>query len=256
MHPHTPTYRFPSHDFLVVLIFCLAAFSSRVRSQTPVAESIALDSLSRYVGMKYGLDQSLINGYQYYQRYVMFKGDPYFQGNSFRNGSVSMRGEEYGDLHLKYDIYSQHLELEYTDFQNRYNQLIIDSIHIDSFRMGGYPFRKMAMPDEMPQFYQVVESGPVTGYIHWSKIATTVSGDLQYSHQFSDPVTTCFLGYGGEIHAFSNSKSFTALFPESLQPDLRKYIRKNRISFRTADPENIEQLLQYVAQLLETSPAP
>ena len=208
MHLHTPTYRFLSPVHLLVLIFSISTLSSKVKSQANLPKSVALDSLSHYVGMKYGLDQGLINGFQYFQRYVMYKGDPYFQENTFRNGSVSLHGEEYRDLHLKYDIYSQHLELEFTDFQKRYNQLIIDSIHIDSFRLGGYQFKKMAMPDGKHLFYQVLESGPVTGYIHWSKIATTVSGDMQHSHQFSDPVGTYFLRHIGQIHAFSNKKSF------------------------------------------------
>jgi len=41
----------------------------------------------------YGLDQVLVNGIQYSNRYMRSEGNPYFQEDSFKNGSISINGK-------------------------------------------------------------------------------------------------------------------------------------------------------------------
>lgn len=107
----------------------------------PVKTSVPdLDSLSEYIQMKYGLDQDLFNGLQYYARFPLYNGDPFFPEDSFHKGSVTIRGVMYENVRLKYNSYSQYLILEYTDFQGRYNHLRLNNIHIDSFQLGSYHF--------------------------------------------------------------------------------------------------------------------
>ncbi|MCK4751574.1 MAG: hypothetical protein KAT15_31170 [Bacteroidales bacterium] len=210
------------------------------------------DSLSSFIQMKYGLDQELFNGFQYYKRYIKYKGDPFFPEDSFYEGSVCIRGVEFDNVRLKYNSYSQYLILEYTDYQERYNQLKLNNAQIDSFQLGAYGFQKLSLFGEEPLFYQVLCSGAIICYIHWAKNIHATSDDLQYSYEYSRPLGTFHLSYKGEIQTFNKRKTFISILPVSMQAEIKKYFRQQRLSFREAGPGDIQKLIVYVSQLGET----
>jgi len=237
---------------LLFTSFLALILTGYVRAQTFKPTDSDLDSLSSYVQMKYGLDQELFNGFQYYNRFGLYKGDPFFPENSFYDGSVSIKGVQYDHVRLKYNSYSQYLILEYTDFKERYNHLRLNNIRIDSFQLGTYFFQKLSLFSKDPSFYQVLSSGPVTCYIHWQKTIHSTSDDLQYSHEYSRAIGTYYISYRGGIQAFTNRNSFISVFPESIQTEIKKYFRHQRLSFREAESTDIQNLLIYIRQLDET----
>jgi hypothetical protein len=235
--------------FSLLLSFFLSGYLS---AQTSRSADSGKDSLSAYIQMKYGLDQELFNGFQYYKLFVKYKGDPFYPEDSFYEGSVSKKGVEYENVRLKYNSYSHFLVLEYKDFEGRYNQIRLDNAQIDSFRLGAFSFQKLSLLGEEPLFYQVINSGPVTCYIHWAKDIHATSDDLQYSYEYTKPFGTNYVSYQGEIQTFTNRKSFLSSFPESMQAEIKKYFRLQRLSFREADPGDIQNLLIHISQLEET----
>ena len=231
--------------FLSILSFFLSLSLHAQSLRSPDPDS---DSLSSYIQSKYGLDQELFNGFQYYKRFIKYKGDPFFPDDSFYEGSVSIGGEDYNQLRLKYNCFSQFLVLEYTDYQGRYNQLRLNTDHIDSFQLGSDYFRKLSLFGEEALFYQVFSSGPVSCYIHWKKMINATSDDMQYSHEYSRPLRTYNINFRGEIQAFNNRKSFLSIFPESMAGEIKKYLRKVRFPFKEAAPDDIRNLMNYVYQ--------
>ena len=232
--------------FLAVLAFVLSGYLSAQTSRSPDPQK---DSLSRYIQMKYGLDQELFNGFQYYKRFVKYRGDPFFPGDSFYDGKVTVRGIEHDHVRLKYNSYSQFLVLEYTDYQGRYNQLRLSSIHIDSFQLGAYGFQKLSLFDEEPLFYQVICSGTLTCYIYWTKNIHATSDDLQYTYEYTKALGTYYVSYGDGIQTFSNRKTFISIFPDPVQAEIKKYFRNQSLSFREAGPDDIQKLIVYVSQV-------
>ena len=237
---------------LLFLSFVAFISSSHLKAQPSRSADPDLDSLSGYIQLKYVLDQDLFNGFQYFTRFSLYKGDPFFPEDSFYEGSVTIRGVLYENVRLKYNSYTQHLILEYTDFERRYNQLRLNDIHIDSFQLGRYRFQKLSLFSEEPLFYQVLNSDPVACYIHWEKDIHSTSDDLQYSHEYTRALGTYYISYKGGIQPFTNRKSFISIFPESMQAEIKKYFRRQRLAFREADPTDIQNLLNYISQLEET----
>jgi hypothetical protein len=225
--------------------------SGELRAQSFEDADPGSDSLTRYIQAKYGLNQELFNGYQYYKRYVQYKGDPFFPEDSFYDGSVTIGGVEYGDVRLKYDCYSQALIMEYTDLEGRYNQLRLNNSHIDSFTLGTYGFQKRSLPGEGPLFYQVLSSSLFVFYIHWEKIIHSTRDDFQFTHEYTGLQGTFYFSYQGKIQACTSRKSFVASFPEAQQPEIRRYFRDQGLSFREAGPSDIQKLLTYLSQLME-----
>jgi hypothetical protein len=226
--------------------------TSQAIAQTAKTSIPDLDSLSEYIQMKYGLDQELINGFQYYKHYVQYKGDPFFPEDFFYAGSLNFKGLQYDFVRLKYDCYSQHLIMEYTDFNGSYNQLILNSMHINSFWLEAYRFQKLSLFSDEPMIYQILISGPITCYVHWKANLTSISYDFQYTHEFSVHIGEFIIKYNGQINSIDNKNSFISLFPESLHTEIKKYFRQQRVSFRTADLIDIQKLLIFTSKLETT----
>jgi len=212
------------------------------------------DSLSWYIDMKYGLDQELFNGLQYYKKYVNYKGDPFYPEGKFYKGSVTLKGITYDDVQLKYNCYTQQLILGYTDFKEQYNQLIINNIQVDSFSLGNYRFKNIALADQRVLIYQFMEAGPVNCYIHWRREIHATHDDLRYSHEYTGPIRSFFIGYRGEFHPVDNRKTIIMIFPESIQPDIKKYFRREHLRISKANPGEIQDLLSFIGKLSEPIP--
>jgi len=234
---------------LYILSFFLSGYLSAQPSGSPDSGK---DSLSAYIQMKYGLDQELFNGFQYYKRLVNYKGDPFFPEDSFYEGSVSIKGVAYENVRLKYNSYSQFIILEYTDFEGRYNQLRLNNAQLDSFHLGDYCFQKLSLFGGEPLFYQVIRSGTLSCYIHWEKDIHATSDDLQYSYAYTKAIGTYYVRKGEGIQPFPNRKTFISIFPDPLQGEIKKYLRNQRIAFKEASPGDIQNLLNYISQLEET----
>ena len=239
---------------LCILILLHLLLEIQISSQIPYSSVQQSDSLLRYIHEQYGLNQELINGVQFYQRYSYCEGDPYFPSNIFYNGILHLRGGESHQVQMKYDIFAQQLVVEYTDYSNRYNQVIIDSIRVDSFQLGKYLFKKVNLSGMKPMFYQVYSSGQVSCFAHWSKRMTTTSFKGQFTHKFSDPDGYFLLMYLGQIQPFHNRKTLLSILPEAIQPELKNYFRKEKIKISGASTDEIENLIQIINTKLKLQP--
>ena len=236
-----------SLSFVLILTGSGTAQTSNSAVQEP-------DSLSWYIEMKYGLDQELFNGIQYYKTNVQYKGNPYFPEDVFYNGSVTLRGVRYGNIKLKYDSYSQQLILNYTDFKDRINLLILNSIHVDSFCLEANCFENLSLFDGDVRLYQVIDSGPVSCYIYWMREIHSLNYDFQFTHEYSSPKGKYYIRYMDEYYPIANRKELLGIFPEAIQPELKRYLRQEHFRFREAGPKEIQNLLNFISSLIETPP--
>lgn len=236
----------------LVSTFLAFTLTAQVSAQTFRTSDPDKDSLLRYIEMNYGLDQELYTGFHYSDRFKQYKGNPFFPEDSFIESSLRYKGIQYDHVSLKYDCHSQYLVLEYADFEDRYNRLILDSKHIESFWLGTHRFQKLSLNGEKPLFYQILSSGPVSCYVHWKKSLISISNDWQYLHEFSEPLGEFLIRYNGQIKSVTNRDSYLSLFPESLHREIKKYFRQQRFTFRAADLIDIQKLLLYTSQLEPT----
>ncbi len=219
-----------------ILFFCLIQVSLEAQQQTndPSQEYAAL------VEWAYGQDQELVNGLQYYNRHPRSLGHPYLLEGWVHQGSVSLRGKLYEGIWLKYDIYDQHVEVEYRTMNGADNQVILVSDRVDNFSIGTYFFEKLELEEEQEQFYQVIGEGRMVWYIRWKKKLVPVSGDSRFIEEYTSPKRSYLLKLDGSIHQFNSQKSFVQIFPKDVQKDLKKLIKSNNIRIRAASTEQLE----------------
>jgi hypothetical protein len=211
----------------------------------------AQEHYANLVRKEFGQDHELINGVQYYNRHNRAQGDPYFLVPVYQTGSLILEGREYPDVSLRYDIHSQHVELQYRSFSGGANQLVTVTDHVDAFTLGSYHFRKMTLEQDREEFFQVISAGCISCYIHWKKELLPFNGSFTYIEQFSEAKRSMWLDLNGELYPFSSRKDFAGCFSDVQRKDIKRLFARSNFRFRTATVDEIIRQLDAVCQLLE-----
>jgi hypothetical protein len=198
----------------------------------------------------FGLNQDLVNGIQHTNRYQRTLGNPYFLQEGTAAGSVVIDERRYPDVNLKYDLYAQTVIIAYKGAGGRIFSLLAVSERLREFRIGGFEFERLSLPSQPQQYYQVVRTDFFTTYIHWEKILLANNKGVYYSDHFSNPRLSYFLEMEGSINSFHNRKSFAELFPEDLSREVRRWLRKEQVKFRNANPAEIVEVMSSIEKLV------
>jgi len=204
----------------------------------------------------YGLDQDLVNGIQYSNRYIRSEGHPYFPEDRFKNGSVSINGKIYQNVQLKYDLFSQRVEIKHDKISGRDYRYITISDRMEAFSFEMYEFRKLKIPEAPERYYQVINTRHFTCFVYWEKKLIPLDNSVIYINHFTNPSFYYWLELNGEITAFNSRRTFARLFPENIQREILKLLRQRHISFRNVGPDKILRTMEMVANLLNTEGKP
>jgi hypothetical protein len=201
----------------------------------------------------FGQDQELVNGLQYYNRHPRSLGHPYLLEGLVHEGSVTLRGQVYNHIWLKFDIHAQQVEVEYQTMNGADNQVILVGDRVDEFSIGNYYFKRLKLEEDPSpyQFYQVIGGGRMIWYIRWEKKLVPISGDSRFIEEYTAPKRDYLLDLDGTVSAFQNKKSFVKLFPKAVQKDLKRLMKKNHLMIKTAKTEELELFLIAASRLLE-----
>lgn len=202
------------------------------------------------VAWAYGQDQELVNGLQYYNRHQRAMGHPYLLEGLVHQGWVNIRGKVYPRIWLKYDIHSQHVEVEYKTVGGAYNQVVLVSDRVKQFAIEHHYFERLVLEEGIAKFYQVLGEGRMIWYIHWEKRLVPMSGDSRFIEEYSSSKRSYLLKLDGELHPFSSKKDFVGLFPKDIQKDMKKLIKSNQIQIRSASTEQLELFIMAARNLL------
>ena len=202
------------------------------------------------VDRAYGQDQELVNGKQYYDHHPRSLGNPYLLEGFVHQGSVNIRGVTYFNVWLRYDIYNQQVEVEYTTLGGADNQVVLVNDRLKEFRIGQYVFRNLNFQGEEKRIYQVIGSERLICYIIWEKKLIPRVGDARYTEQFTPPKREYRLELDGQIHEFQSKRDFVKLFPEVHKKAIKRLVRQNNMQFRIASPEQLNLFLMAASKLL------
>ena len=233
--------------FNLVILFLFTSITGIITAQQTQEEVKDPDGLFTCVLNKYGLDHDLVNGIQLYNLYRHVLYHPYFIGEESLPGSVTISGKQFDNLMINYDLCNQWLVLEYKTISGAINKIILEPMHTGGFKIDGNYFEKMTLDDNGPLFYQIINANGLSCYIHWKKQLMTISNNIKYAEEFSDPLRTFFLEYNGTIFPFSNMRNFASIFSGPSINKARKYLKKNNIRFREISKEDLTGLLEYMS---------
>jgi len=222
----------------------------------PGRNLLAQASFPELVAKAFGSDQELVNGIQFANHYSMVDGHPYFLDEQFRSGSINVNNQVYEGQRIRYNLFSQMLEVEYRTTEGNLNQFMSVPELIPSFTLENRAFVRMQPSDEQTAYYQVISSGTISCYVGWKKTKKLSRSDSSREYQFSAPISTYWLKLGQQLIPFHNKKSFIAIFPEHMKKDISRMLKQERYSFRQASVFEAEEMIQAAIQIYEREELP
>jgi hypothetical protein len=231
----------------IILCFFIYLFPVFGQQNGPLADP---GSYSQLVKKGYGLDQDLVNGLQYYNRHLYSTGHPYFQNDQIKKGSITIKGKIFYNVKLKFDIYSQNVELEYENISGGRNQVITIFDQVDAFTLGDFQFQKLIIEEGDEKYYQVISTACFTVYVFWEKGLLPLNGSTTHVEKFTDAKHSYLLDLAGELTPFNSRKDFSECFPEEDQKEIKRLLSRNQFKFRTAQVDQIVRNVEWVCNLL------
>ena len=207
--------------------------------------------LTGYIHSKHGYDYNLINGILYYDKYKQVLNHPFYAGEEFLSGSIVLSGISYGNLRINYDIYAQHLILEYPGISGGLYRIIISPELTDSFDLDGDHFVKLSLDEHGSLFYQQISVHELTCYIYREK--KMVNRSYQYEFYFTEADQRLFLANDGRLSPFSNRRNFVSLISGVPNKEIKKYLRKEGIQISDATPAELEALLKFISASIQSN---
>jgi len=206
----------------------------------------------------FGSDQELVNGIQFSNHYGRIDGQPYFLDGMFREGSVYVNSQWYKHVMLRYNIYSQKVEIEYLTAEVNLNQFMSVPENVSAFKLDGHVFKRLVFPDEEPAYYQVLSAGSNECYIAWEKKLGSSKTSSNNEHEFTLPKISYSmkLEQGQGLVDFHNRKTFKEAFPEQMQKKIAKLVKQQKFSFKHPTVNEVEILIQSALQLYERDSSP
>ncbi len=200
-----------------------------------------------------GSNQELVNGIQFTNQYIRSEGHPYWIDGGFKTGSICINDQWFEQLQLRYNLFSQKLELGYLTPEGHMNQIITVPENISAFFVGGYVFRRVQIGEEASAYYQVVSAGATTCYISWSRdlLGTRSSGT-----SFGPIEREYWMHQGERWMYFKNQKGYIRAFPKEKKRASKKLLKQQNYYFWRATTGEMVEMLMASIRLLEEGGEP
>ena len=195
-----------------------------------------------------GSNQELVNGIQFSNQYIRPEGQPYWINGGFKTGSICVNDHWFEQLQLRYNLFSQKLELGYLTPEGFMNQIITVPENISAFILEGYLFRRIQIGKEAASYYQEISWGGITCYVRWSK---DLLGSRTTETSFSPIKRKYWMQQEDQWISFKNQRTFFNAFPKELKSDLKKLLIQQNYNFQTASSVAMVALLKASFRLLE-----
>jgi len=231
---------------LTVLFFHCSVWAQEQSHDT----GMDYDDLIRSVMSEYGLDQVLVNGIFYEDKYLIKTGHQFYMEDQLYKGTLVYRGKEYQGIEMKYDIFDQQLIL-YIKHNNSLVRIVPLNDFISAFSLGNKFFSKYNFQGE-PGFYQVVcDTEKLKCLYYWFKQKNdSNTNSKSISYEFTDSKKKNYLVLNGSIITYRNKRSFLEIFPLEIKALVRQYIVDNHIKVTKSSDEEISGLLAHCNSLL------
>lgn len=205
------------------------------------------------VDQTFGSNQELVNGIQFSNQYIRSEGHPYWVDECFRTASVCIHDHWFEQVKIRFNLYSQRLELEYHTPKGHMNQIMTVPENITDFLLDGYAFRRVQIEENLPAYYQVISSGATTCYIYWSRF---LKGSRSSGTSFSPIVREYWIQQGEQWMNFRDARTYLRAFPKEQKRDYKKLLRQQNFYFQRATTEEMVRMLEATMRLLEEGGEP
>jgi hypothetical protein len=202
-----------------------------------------LDYLAEVSG-KYGSDADLVNGEKYFYPYTRAEGTPYLYPVQ-QTAKLGIKGKEFADQKVKFDIYNQQLVLEYTDSYGSFNNLVLRTEWVEYVDFGGMFFKKMTGPEGGDAYLQVIYEGRISCYYRWSKLYQLNLNSGVQNYYFTEPNRESYVHRDGVFSSYRNNRTFLKAFEKAERKLIKQHLKKNKLKVKQASNIQMAGIVQY-----------
>lgn len=192
--------------------------------------------------------QELYNGSIWIDYLSLVKGDQFLFSPSFLPGSVTLRGKTY-NVTLRYDIYEDQVQIPAGSF----GILQINKMLIDSFSISNRGRENKFVPleaDTLPRsitFYNVLFEGSVSLYVKFLKKIDKLNPGGENAEFYQ--VNRILFMRRDDLIPVNRKRDLLAAMKDR-DPEVRAFIRKNRIRITRDNPESFVPVVRYYDSLI------
>lgn len=230
---------------LLSVNYCTAQF---VEKDTPV-NSPDLNFAVNLYSATIGENAHLYNGREYFTYDKRIRGNPFFETTTLTAGNISYDGGDYYNIPMLYDITSDEVVI------NLYNQNFKISLlteKTEKFTFLNHSFYRMAK-DSLhgvllsAGFYDQLYRGNTTVLVKRKKVVSEkiIYNANDFSYQNDDHF---YIKLDNKYAEITNKASLFKAF-RNKKREVRKYLKKHRIKFKTDPEKAILQSAEYYDQL-------
>jgi hypothetical protein len=226
--------------------------SAQVQNNKP---EVSVEELLRYSQNYYGIDDEIVNGCVYQMHDYRIQGNPYLFEEGWSTGIVFIKGKEYTNLQIKYDVLNDAVVLN-TQI-NEYNRLLsINKSQIDSFLIENRLFvsSKILFNKQGEQtFYEKINSNTYILLVKYKKVFLKTYNNLTPNGRFSSLKKDIILFNGGVT---KNANTFNLLikgFEDHIdKKKVKNYMKQNGIKYSDASSRELKELITYCNTITST----
>jgi len=177
-------------------------------------------------------------------------GNPYYLAGDFVKGSVIDHGKVYRNVQIRYDIYSQQLQIRIS--KDGASSVILPPVaFISGFSIDGKEFfRYQTTDDNFIYLNKIQPDSNISGAVSYNKnriVSYHIPNTTGY--KFSDMNREFFLIIDNELKSVSTKRRFINNFSETKQKEINNFINKNSIKIRKLTEADFIDLLTFCNSL-------
>lgn len=240
------------HLFITTLLMsCLYGLNAQ---QLPLTTSKA--TLYKFAEQKYGTDELLFIGSQYFPLHYNTDGHQYYKTSNYTEGSVFLQDKHYSQLSLKYDIELDEIVLLYSNVSGSEQSIVLQPHAIDSVYLHQTVFiPQRLLPDSTfnKGYYELIYNNNLVLFAKHRKYYSVDNMDTTPPFgKYCETTTSMYLYLNGETYKVNRRRHFLSCFEEH-KSEIRRFMRRNKIRYNKANRNELEQLIHFCYELSENN---
>ena len=193
-------------------------------------------------------NQILFNGRLWRNLYNKIKEDQFLFSKDFLPGSITIGGETFKDVSVRYDIYNDEIMTPTNHgLILRLNKEMVDSFSIN-FQNTNWHFTKI--PEDsvkiLKGYVNVLYSGKSSLYVRYKKEVELLAVDRKYDRFYQ--THKIYFVKDNIVYLVSGKREFFKLMGDDKQ-QVRNFIKKNKLSLSRVKPESFVPVIQFYDSL-------
>ncbi len=193
-------------------------------------------------------NQVLYNGRIWRNRYARIKEDQFLFSRDFIEGSLTVRGETFKGIQLKYDIFKDELLSPVQDGVIQLNKEMIDSFRL-SFGNRNYKFIKIQEDslNTTKSFFDVLYEGKTSLYVRHFKKIDKLAVEGQYDKFYQ--INKVYVTKGNKFYPITGKKDLMEVLKDK-SVEIKDFLKKNKLRVTEKLPDSFIPVIMYYDNLM------